>query len=235
MPLRQPSAPEVRNPVWTQGSIDRFVLAALESRGMTPARRAAPLALIRRATFDLTGLPPTVQEVDAFLQDPSPAAFGKVVDRLLASPHFGERWGRYWLDVAAYGEDDARGGGSADYPDAWRYRDWVVQAFNTDMPYDVFVKAQVAGDLMEAEGERKFKPGLGYLATGPWGYEVSAPAVARANERDARIDTVTRGFLGLTVACARCHDHKYDPSPTKTTTHSPESRQHRLSRISPGF
>jgi mono/diheme cytochrome c family protein len=214
-PLRLPPDPVVKNSEWPKGSVDRFILAALESRAMTPARRAAARALIRRSSFDLTGLPPTPQEVDAFVRDSSPAAFAKVVDRLLASPQFGERWARYWLDVAAYGEDDARGGGSTAYPNAWRYRDWVVHSFNGDMRYDVFVKAQIAGDLMEAPEDRKLKPGLGYLATGPWGYEVAAPAVARANERDARIDAITRGFLGLTVACARCHDHKYDPISNK--------------------
>lgn len=214
-PLQNPATPVTKNQTWGKGPIDSYILAALERQQMPPASQAAPAALIRRATFDLIGLPPTPKDVDEFVKDPSPTAFAKAVDRLLASPHFGERWGRYWLDVSAYGEDDARGGGAAKYPNAWRYRDWVVNAFNDDMPYDLFVKAQIAGDLLEEPKERKLKPGLGYFALGPWGYELAAPAVARANERDARIDALTRGFLGLTVACARCHDHKYDPITAK--------------------
>jgi hypothetical protein len=210
-PLRASSQPATRNPRWTKGPIDSYVLAALEKRGMAPSAQAAPVALIRRATFDLIGLPPTPEEVEAFVKDPSPPAFANVVDRLLSSPHFGERWGRYWLDVSAYGEDDVRGRDATMYPNAYWYRDWVVKAFNDDMPYDLFAKAQIAGDLIEKPEERRLKPGLGYFALGPWGYDIAASAVARANERDARIDALTRGFLGLTVACARCHDHKYDP------------------------
>jgi mono/diheme cytochrome c family protein len=210
-PLAKAAAPAVRDKSWSKSAIDQFILAKLESQRLKPVGAAKKRVLIRRATFDLTGLPPTPEEIDAFLRDESSDAFARVVDRLLASKHYGERWGRYWLDVAAYGEDDARGGGSTPYPNAWRYRDWAIQAFNDDMPYDLFVKAQIAGDLLEKENETRLKPAVGYFALGPWGYEIAAPEVARANERDARIDALTRGFLGLTVACARCHDHKYDP------------------------
>ena len=180
--------------------------------------------LIRRASLDLTGLPPTPEEVEAFLKDSSPTAFGTVVDRLLASPHYGERWGRYWLDVARYAEDDVRGGspkGREVYPNAWRYRDWVIEAFNRDMPYDAFVRAQIAGDLLERQTQARGDPafrlaaGTGFLGVGVWIYDNAPPPEGRSNERDDRIDTLTRGLLGLTVACARCHDHKYDPITTK--------------------
>jgi len=215
-PLRKPAlSVAVRAKNWPNSAVDRFILARLESQGLKPVAPARKQVLIRRATFDLTGLPPTPEEIEAFQSDMSPNAFAKVLDRLLASKHFGERWGRHWLDVASYGEDDTRGSNATGYPNAWRYRDWVVQAFNDDMPYDLFVKAQIAGDLLEPEKETRLKPALGYFALGPWGYEIAAPEVVRANERDARVDALTRGFLGLTVACARCHDHKYDPITTK--------------------
>ena len=196
--------------------IDRFILAKLDELGLEPLPPADRRQLIRRATFDLTGLPPTPEEVDAFVSDASPDAFEKVVERLLASPHYGERWGRHWLDVARYGEDDTRGlapGGSGRerYPSAYVQRDWVVDAFNGDMPWDDFVRAQLAGDLLEEPERSKAIGGLGFLGGGPWYYDIANPAVARADERHDRVDVTTRGFLGLTVGCARCHDHKYDP------------------------
>jgi len=159
----------------------------------------------------LTGLPPTPEEVKAFLEDGSPEAFAKVVDRLLASPHYGERWGRYWLDVARYGEDDIRGTSQESYPNAFRYRDWVIKACNDDLPYDLFVKAQVAGDLIPGKDRERLMPGLGFFGLGPWAYDTTVPLQARADERHDKVDVLTRGFLGLTVACARCHDHKFDP------------------------
>ena len=215
-PLADPAIPEPEHTDRARTDIDRFVLAKLEEKGLEPLRAADRRQLIRRATFDLTGLPPTPEEVAAFAGDTSPDAFEKVVDRLLASPHYGERWGRHWLDVARFGEDDTRGlapGGSGRerYPNAYIQRDWVVEAFNRDMPYDLFVKAQIAGDLLdEAERERAI-PGLGFLGGGPWYYDIADPPVARADERHDRVDVTSRGFLGLTVGCARCHDHKYDP------------------------
>ena len=150
----------------------------------------------------------------------SPDAFAKVVDRLLASPRYGEAWGRVWLDVARYGEDDPRsldpqGRGYAPYPNAYLYRDWVVKAFNDDLPYDQFVKAQIAGDLLDEQTRARTLPALGFLGLGPWYYDNGAVEITRADERHDRVDVVSRGFLGLTVACARCHDHKYDPIPTR--------------------
>lgn len=211
-PLRKYPPPEIHDARWARSPIDRFILAKLESAGLKPVSAASQRALIRRATFDLTGLPPRPEDVDAFLRDQSPGAFAKVLDRLLASPHFGERWGRHWLDIARYGEDDVRGLSRESYPNAWRYRDWVVEALNADMPYDRFVKAQIAGDLM---GDPKLLPALGFFGLGPWYYDITVPPQARADERHDRVDALTRGFLGLTVACARCHNHKFDPVSTK--------------------
>ncbi len=199
--------------------IDRFILAKWEQQNLKPVRQATKHELIRRVTLDLTGLPPTPEETEAFEKDESPDAYAKLVDRLLASPHYGERWGRFWLDVARYGEDDYRsldpqGRGNNPYPNAYVYRDWVIQAFNDDMPYSQFVKAQIAGDLMDEKSRHETLPGTGFLGLGPWYYDNGAVEVTRADERHDRVDVVTRGFLGLTAACARCHDHKYDPIPT---------------------
>src|SRR5580658_6205110 len=218
IPLTDPQPPLVRDAKWTKTAIDKFVLARLEKDGMKPVRAASRHDLIRRATLDLTGLPPTPEEIAAFEKDTSPDALAKVVDRLLASPHYGERWGREWLDVARYGEDDYRSlnpnpRGYHPYPNAYVYRDWVIQAMNDDMPYGQFVKAQVAGDLLDEKTRYKTLPATGFLGLGPWYYDNGAVEVTRADERHDRVDVVTRGFLGLTVACARCHDHKYDPIP----------------------
>ena len=185
---------------------------------MKPVAPASKRDLIRRATLDLTGLPATYEEIQAFEKDTSPNAFAKVVDRLLASPQYGERWGRIWLDVARYAEDDYRSlnpnpKGYRPYPNAYAYRDWVIQAFNDDMPFDQFVKAQIAGDLADAQDRPKMLAATGFLGLGPWYYDNGAFEITRADERHDRVDAVTRGFLGLTVACARCHNHKYDPIP----------------------
>ena len=208
-PLQDPATPDVVDENWPQSRLDRFVLARLEQEGLAPVPGASRRTLIRRVTFDLTGLPPAPASVEAFVRDPAPDAFGRVVDRLLASPHYGERWGRHWLDVARYGEEDTLGEFPVPYENAWRYRDWVVDAFNQDLPYNLFVQAQIAGDLLANRSD--LIPGLGLFGMGPWQYGNSIPAEARADERDDRVDVLTRGFLGLTVACARCHDHKYDP------------------------
>jgi hypothetical protein len=218
-PLAEPKTPLVKDPKWAKTTIDRFVLARLEKEGMRPVHPATRHDLIRRASLDLTGLPPTIEEIEAFEKDTAPDAFAKVVDRLLASPHYGERWGRVWLDVARYGEDDYRSlnpnpRGYHPYPNAYVYRDWVIQAFNDDLPYAQFVKAQLAGDLLDEKIRYKTLPATGFLGLGPWYYDNGAVEVTRADERHDRVDVVTRGFLGLTVACARCHDHKYDPIPT---------------------
>jgi len=214
-PLKEPAVPASK---WGQTPIDRFVHARLEKEGLQPVRQASKRDLIRRASLDLTGLPPTYEEIQAFEKDTTPQAFAKVVDRLLASPQYGERWGRVWLDVARYGEDDYRSldpmrRGYNPYPNAYVYRDWVIQAFQDDMPFDQFVKAQLAGDLLDPKLRHKTLPGTGFLGLGPWYYDNGSTEVTRADERHDRVDVVTRGFLGLTVGCARCHDHKYDPIP----------------------
>ena len=219
-PLRPSPAPTVKNNRWPKTDIDRFILSRLEKEALAPVGPADRRTLLRRATLDLTGIPPTVEEVEAFENDKSPDAFAKIVDRLLASPQYGERFGRLWLDVARYGEDDYRsldpmGRGFAPYPHAYLYRDWVVKAFNEDLPYDQFVRAQLAGDLMDEKSRVRTLPALGFLGQGPWYYDNGAVEVTRADERNDRVDVVSRGFLGLTVSCARCHDHKYDPIPTK--------------------
>jgi len=218
--LHPVSAPSPRNARWPRTEIDRFIMARLEKEGLAPVGAADRRTLLRRATLDLTGIPPTSEEIEAFENDKSPDAFARVVDRLLASPQYGERWGRLWLDVARYGEDDYRsldpmGRGFAPYPHAYLYRDWVVKAFNDDLPYDQFVRAQLAGDQMDEKSRVRMLPALGFLGQGPWYYDNGAVEVTRADERHDRIDVVSRGFLGLTVGCARCHNHKYDPIPTK--------------------
>jgi hypothetical protein len=213
-PMQRPTPPELKQ-AGIENPIDRFILAKLEAAHLQPAPPADRPTLLRRATFDLTGLPPTPEELEAFTNDPSPDAFDRVVDRLLASPHYGERWGRFWLDVARY--SDGLGGfldGSEKKTDAWRYRDWVVDALNRDLPYDQFVKAQIAGDLVDGGSAAV---ATGFLALGPTyisdGGTEEGRAVAQAETLDDRVDTVTRGLLGLTVSCARCHDHKFDPIP----------------------
>jgi hypothetical protein len=218
LPIQDVQPPQVKDAKWAKTTIDRLVLAKLEDNGLKPVHPANKHDLLRRATIDLTGLPPTPEEIAAFDKDQSPDAFAKVVDRLLASPHYGERWGRIWLDVARFGEDDYRSlnpnpRGYHPYPNAYVYRDWVIQAFNDDIPYDQFVKAQLAGDLLDEKVRYKALPATGFLGLGPWYYDNGAVEVTRADERHDRVDVVTRGFLGLTVACARCHDHKYDPIP----------------------
>ena len=214
-PLSAPPLPTTQDHNWSKQTIDRFVLARLEAAGLKPVAEASPRELIRRVSIGLTGLPPAPTNVDAFLADSSPDAFAKVVARLLDSPHYGERWGRYWLDVARYAEEDVSGPpGVNEYRNAWRYRDWVAQAFNDDMPYDLFVKAQIAGDLMTdgiTDSDGHWVAGTGFLSLGIWYYSAANPAKSRADERFDRIDVLSRGFFGLTVGCARCHDHKYDP------------------------
>ena len=218
-PLHPTPAPAPKNAKWARTDIDRFVLARLEKEGLGPAGPAERRTLIRRATLDLTGLPPTFEEIEAFEKDKSPDAFAKVIDRLLESPHYGERWGRMWLDVARFGEDDYRsldpkGRGFNPYPNAYLYRDWVIQAFNDDLPYDQFVKAQLAADFMPEAQQARMLPALGFLGQGPWFYDNGAVEITAADARNDRVDVVSRGFLGLTAGCARCHDHKYDPIPT---------------------
>jgi len=183
------------------GSIDKHIESQL--RGIESASAADRRTLVRRIYFDLTGLPPTSPETDD-----QPGWQSRLVDRLLDSKHFGEHWGRHWLDVARYGEDDFSGTAVQPYPNAWRYRDWVIQAFNRNLPYDKFLIAQLAGDLIN---DPSAVGGLGLTGLGPWYYGIAQPPQARADERHDRVDIVSRGMLGVTLACARCHDHKYDP------------------------
>jgi len=204
--------PAVAATDWPRDDIDRFLLARLEAEGLQPVGDAARSRLLRRVTFDLTGLPPTPDELDAFLQDDSPRAFEAVVDRLLASPHFGERWGRHWLDVARYGE--STGKTNFNYPQAWRYRDWAISAFNDDKPYDRFIREQIAGDLLPADDDTQRAGQLvatGFLAMGTKALDNLDNEQFQLDMIDEQIDSTSRAFLGLTVSCARCHDHKLDP------------------------
>ena len=206
--FRPPSAPSER-------PLDAWIDEALAARKLQPVGPADPRSLLRRVTFDLTGLPPTEDEIRDFLADRSPDAFEKVIDRLLASPAYGEHQARLWLDLARYAEDQAHvSEGKLGF--AWRYRDWVVEAFNKDLPYDRFVKLQIAADQMEGEGgDPADLRALGFLGLGNVYARPNDLARAKAEQWDDRIDTLTRSFLGLTVACARCHDHKFDPIPTR--------------------
>jgi mono/diheme cytochrome c family protein len=211
-PPRSVAPPEVRDNSWPRIDLDRFILSKLETQGLSHAPQAEKRALIRRATFDLTGLPPTPEEVNAFLDDSSPKAFERVVDRLLASAAFGERWGRHWLDLVRYTDSfDSRGiGGAGDCADAWRYRDWVVKAFNSDLPYDRFLKMQIAGDLLP-DASIDGVVATGMLAIGNWGVGDADKEKLLTDIADDQLDVVCKTFMALTVSCARCHDHKFDP------------------------
>lgn len=210
-------APELPTANAKASPIDAFVTAKLADKKIAPVAAADRRTLIRRATFGLTGLPPTRDEITAFEADRSPAAFATVIDRLLASPRYGEHQARHWLDLARFGEDHAdREGKEGVLPHAWRYRDWVVEAFNRDVPYDRFVKMQIAADLMEGPGsDPTDRRALGFLGLGANYARPNDLDRKRAEEWDDRVDTLSRAFLGLTVSCARCHDHKYDPIPTQ--------------------
>ncbi len=200
---------------WGNGRIDSFVLAQLQAAGVAPNPPAEKATLLRRMSFDLTGLPPTIEQLHGFLADDRPGATRRMVDQLLASPANAERWTRLWLDVARFAEDQAHKVGNNDsltYPNAYLYRDWVVDAFASDLPYDQFVRKQLAADLIDASDDAS-QIALGFLGLGPKYYRRNSPEVM-ADEWEDRIDTVSRGLLGLTVACARCHDHKFDPIPT---------------------
>jgi mono/diheme cytochrome c family protein len=215
-PIAEPPSPVVKDRGWCKDPIDSFILSKLEEKSLRPVAPADKRTLLRRATFDLIGLPPTPEEIDAFLANDAPDAFARVVDRLLASPHYGERWARHWLDVARYGEDQAHTFQARLYPGGYRYRDWVVQAFQDDMPYDRFVTEQIAGDLLKTGDPMSRLPALGFFALGPHYYQDAGEAkAAEAAELDDHVDVLGRGFLGLTVACARCHDHKFDPITTQ--------------------
>ena len=218
-PLKRPEIPKVQDTAWPINNIDRFVLARLEKDELKPSPAADRRTLLRRVTYDLTGLPPTYDEVLAFEADKSPSAYEKVVDRLLASPHYGEMWARHWMDLVRYGEDDYNINQDAEhverYTNAYVFRDWLVKSMNDDIPYDMFVKAQLAGDLMDEKVRAKVLPGVAMNGLGVWAYDANSPPIQRADEWNDKIDATSKTFLGLTVGCARCHDHKYDPILTK--------------------
>jgi mono/diheme cytochrome c family protein len=214
-PLAKATPPTVADGGWCKTPVDRFIFAKLQAAGLTPSRPASKQVLIRRAYFDLLGLPPPAEEVGAFLKDDSRDAFGKLVDKLLASPHHGERWARHWLDLARFAESH---GFEHDYdrPSAYHYRDFVIEALNRDLPYNTFVKWQIAGDEYEPENPLALKA-TGFLAAGVHSTQITKNEVEkhRYDELDDKLSTLTTAFLGLTVGCARCHDHKYDPIPQR--------------------
>jgi hypothetical protein len=208
-PVRRPPVPALRTATHARNPIDRFIVHRLVAKGLSPSAEADRRTLMRRLSFDLVGLPPTPEEVEAFVRDDRPDAYMRLVDRLLASPRYGERWGRYWLDVARYA--DTKGYvffEESDYPWGWTYRDYIIEAFNEDRPYDRFLIEQLAADLLDRGEDNRPLRALGFLALGGRFMNNVHDII------DDRVDVVTRGLMGLTVGCARCHDHKYDPIPT---------------------
>jgi mono/diheme cytochrome c family protein len=214
-PIREPAAPAVRDTAWPRSPIDHFVLARLEAERLAPVADADKPALLRRVSFDLTGLPPSLEDLQAFAADDSPQAFATVVERLLKSPAFGEHWARHWLDIARYGESTGPSR-NIPYPHAWRYRDYVIDSFNRDVPFTQFVREQLAGDLLPAaddETANRQRIATGFLALGVKDVNQRFPIRFQMDNVDEQIDVVTRSLLGVTVSCARCHDHKFDPVP----------------------
>jgi hypothetical protein len=218
-PVKKPALPAVKRQSWAVNPIDRFVLARLEANGLQPSPPADRVALVRRLYFDLLGLPPRPEEVEAFVNNRDPHAYEYLVDRLLASPHYGERWARHWLDVVRFAETQGFERNKL-RPNAWKYRDWVVEALNSDLPYDEFVRQQVAGDVLHPDDPLAVIAS-GMLVMGPYdltSYTTGTAmmrAAAREEELEGLVGTVTQTFLGLTVNCARCHDHKFDPIPAR--------------------
>ena len=217
-PVAEPKPPPVTHEDWVRTPIDQFILTKLEKKNMEPAPPADKLTLLRRATFDLTGLPPAVEDIEHFLTDTSPNAFDKVVGRLLSSPRYGEHWGRHWLDVARYADST---GNDEDhrYPNAWRYRDYVIDVFNRDLPYNEFILEQIAGDLLPRTGQqdsdRRRIIATGFLALGPKAIAQQDKIRMLYDVYDEQLDVVSKAILGLTITCARCHDHKFDPILTR--------------------
>ncbi len=212
---QQPAVPDVERADWPQSDVDRFVLAALESQTLRPVGDADPRTLLRRLTFDLIGLPPSGEQVEAFAGDRPTETLAEAIDRLLNSPHFGEKWARHWLDVARYAESTGKTVNFY-YPQAWRYRDYVIAAFNADKPYDEFIREQLAGDLMHTDDPNLAAERLiatGFLALGPKTLNERSGLKYELDVVDEQIDVTSQAFLGITVACARCHDHKFDPIP----------------------
>jgi cytochrome c553 len=210
--LSRPALPSVKKRAWVRNPIDAFILSRLEKAGLTPSPAAEPRVLIRRLYIDLIGIPPTPEEVNDFVANPSEAAYQKVIEKLLASQHYGERWGRHWLDLARYADS---GGYEFDYdrPHAWRYRDWVIKAFNEDKPYNQFIREQLANDQLKPD-DTEALIATGFCRNGPT-VDNADNEETRMDELDDMVTTTSSVFLGLTVGCARCHDHKYDPIPQK--------------------
>jgi len=216
-PIKKPGVPEIAKTAWPKNEVDRFVLAKLEGSGIEPVADASRESLLRRLTYDLTGLPPSPAQIQQYLSDQSDHATDKLIDRLLQSEHFGERWGRHWLDVVRFAESSG-GGRTLLFPDAWRYRDYVINAFNEDLPFDQFLKEQIAGDLLPASGmlDRESKVvATGFLMLGPTNYEMQDKDILEMDVVDEQLDTMGKAMLGMTIGCARCHDHKFDPIPTR--------------------
>ncbi len=215
-PLTKPAVPVVNDATWARDELDAFILHRLEREGLAPASEADRYALLRRVTFDLTGLPPTPEEIEAFVNDPDATAYEQVVDRLLSSPAFGDHWARHWFDLSCYA-DLADIQGDVLIRDAWRYRDYVIAALNADKPLDQFIHEQIAGDLLPYDGDEQRRQQIiatGFLAIGPWTLQNYIKPQLDADVVDHQIDRIGRTFLGQTLACARCHDHKFDPVPT---------------------
>ena len=216
-PMNTPTMPTVKDSAWPRGDIDRLLLGKMEEKNLRPSRDADRATLLRRLYFALIGMPPSPLEIDAFLNDRSPQAVEHVVDRLLASPHFGERWGRHWLDVARFAESSG-GGRTQLFKDAWRYRDYVINAFNTDKPFTQVIVEQLSGDLLGAKSpeERYWQlVATAFLLLGPTNFEGQDKPQLEMDVNDEQSDTMGKAFLGMTIGCARCHDHKFDPIPTK--------------------
>ncbi|MDE0594807.1 MAG: DUF1549 and DUF1553 domain-containing protein [Roseibacillus sp.] len=209
----RPALPKGAGEGWALNSLDHFIAARLEKAGLQPSPAATKRKLIRRSYFDFLGLPPSPEEVDAFLADRSPDGYEKLIDRLLASPHFGERWGRHWLDVVRFAQTNGYEH-DAEKPEAWRYRDWVIEAFNSDLPYDEFVRQQLAGDEFDPVSDRSITATTFYRA-GPWDQEPDDKDLAQFDGLDDMLTTTCNAFLGVTLQCARCHDHPSDPFPQR--------------------
>ena len=213
VPVENPELPKVDTTDWTREEMDFFVLAEIEKRDYLPTRLAGKRTLIRRAYLDLHGLPPSIGQIEAFLKDERPDAWARLIDDLLKSPRYGERWGRHWLDVARYADTNGMDEDIA-HPSAWRYRDYVIRSFNKDKPFDRFIVEQLAGDLLPAKDlaqKREQTVGLGFLSVGPKMLACDDPDKMRRDIIDEQMDTMGRAFLGMTIGCARCHDHKIDP------------------------